>query len=128
MSRFRGPDIEFCSSQNMPSGSISNRLIVPHYFTVRDHEGEAGMVFVRTRKQAETVANQLREEGIKADWYNSARRGELSLILGQFHSNKLQVIVCTVSNWGLTYDEPLKICQSAFSEGIDKPDGNDYAQ
>ncbi|PVG00207.1 P-loop containing nucleoside triphosphate hydrolase protein [Serendipita vermifera] len=72
----------------------------------RDHAGKAGMVFVRTRKQAETVAKQLKEEGIKADCYHSERRHQLSSILRRFYLNKIQVIVCT----------------SAFSEGVDKPD------
>jgi ATP-dependent DNA helicase RecQ len=66
-----------------------------------------GLLYVATRKETETFAEQLRERGIAAEPYHGSlpakRRRELS---AAFHEGELDVVVAT----------------SAFGMGIDKPD------
>ncbi len=76
-------------------------------FIESEHPQDAGIVYVRTRKRAETVADFLARSGIQALAYHAGLASDLRLAhQKRFQQNEAQVIVATI----------------AFGMGIDKPD------
>jgi superfamily II DNA helicase RecQ len=80
-------------------------IVLPRYALVdlllyRSHPGDCGLVFVRTKKQAEDIAQKLLDHGINADHFHGGQRERLHEVLQKFHSGTANVIVCTV------FDEP----------------------
>lgn len=74
---------------------------------VRERPGLAGIVYVRTRRGVEEMAEALRNAGVKAEAYHAGlERGRRSLVQRRFMLGELPVIVAT----------------NAFGMGVDKPD------
>ena len=100
----------FVASFNRPNLTYT---IVPKAKPVRqvfefvaERKGEAGIVYVQSRKGTEKIASALRQEGIAAGAYHAGLgTGERSRIQEDFLRDELQVICATV----------------AFGMGIDKP-------
>ena len=73
----------------------------------REHAGEKGLVFCRTRKGCEWMAEQLRREGFRAAHYHAGmEREERTREQERFAAGKTDVLACT----------------SAFGMGVDIPD------
>ncbi|KAG8792561.1 ATP-dependent DNA helicase sgs1, partial [Serendipita sp. 398] len=88
-------------------GHYRDQFIVDY---VRKRPRECGIVFVRTRAQAEKVAENLQSllaPGSVVDYYHGKVPDKLTSILDRWNQNLINVIVCTC----------------AFAEGIDKNDG-----
>ena len=76
-------------------------------FIESEHPQDAGIVYVRTRKRAEAVADFLTRSGIQALAYHAGLASGLRLAHQQrFQQNEARIIVATI----------------AFGMGIDKPD------
>jgi ATP-dependent DNA helicase RecQ len=76
-------------------------------FITRTHEGDSGIVYVRTRQRTETIAAWLRSKGIDALPYHAGMSPEeRARNQNAFFDNSAQVIVATI----------------AFGMGIDKAD------
>ncbi len=74
---------------------------------VGEHAGGSGIVYVRTRRRTEEIAERLREEGVAAEAYHAGLgRGLRSAVQGRFDRGETPVIVAT----------------TAFGMGVDKPD------
>ena len=74
---------------------------------VREHDGGSGIVYVRTRRRTEEIAERLREEGVAAEAYHAGLGRDLrSNVQGRFDRGETPVIVAT----------------TAFGMGVDKPD------
>ncbi len=74
---------------------------------VRERPGLAGIIYVRTRRGVEEMAEALRNAGVKAEAYHAGlERGRRSLVQRRFVLGDLPVIVAT----------------NAFGMGVDKPD------
>ena len=74
---------------------------------VRERPGLAGIIYVRTRRGVEEMAEALRNAGVKAEAYHAGlERGRRSLVQRRFMLGDLPVIVAT----------------NAFGMGVDKPD------
>ena len=72
---------------------------------IERHPGEAGIIYCLSRKQCETVANKLKEKGIRANHYHAGLTpNQRSGVQEAFLRDDLQVIVATI----------------AFGMGIDK--------
>ncbi|KAG8824057.1 ATP-dependent DNA helicase sgs1 [Serendipita sp. 399] len=75
---------------------------------IRNHPRQCGLVFVRTRAQAEKVAEKLQSllkpDSVVVDYYHGRASHKLSSILDRWHRDQIDVVVCTCS----------------FAEGIDK--------
>jgi ATP-dependent DNA helicase RecQ len=76
-------------------------------FIESDHPRDSGIVYVRTRKRAEAIADFLNESGIQALAYHAGLPSDMRVAhQRRFQQNETQVIVATI----------------AFGMGIDKPD------
>ena len=74
---------------------------------VRERPGLAGIIYVRTRRGVEEMAEALRNAGVKAEAYHAGlERGCRSMVQRRFMLGELPVIVAT----------------NAFGMGVDKPD------
>ena len=74
---------------------------------VREHPGEKGLVFCRTRKGCERMAEQLCREGFRAAFYHAGmEREERAEEQERFAAGETDVLACT----------------SAFGMGVDIPD------
>ena len=74
---------------------------------VRERPGLAGIVYVRTRRGVEEMAEALRNAGVKAEAYHAGlERGRRTLVQRRFMVGEVPVIVAT----------------NAFGMGVDKPD------
>ncbi len=72
-----------------------------------EHQGEAGIVYARSRSRVDAIANQLRSAGIDAVGYHAGLGNEQrSAALQRFRNEAAVVVVATI----------------AFGMGIDKPD------
>ena len=72
-----------------------------------EHQGEAGIVYARSRSRVDAIAGQLRNAGIDAVAYHAGLRSEQrSAALQRFRNEAAVVVVATI----------------AFGMGIDKPD------
>ena len=72
-----------------------------------EHQGEAGIVYARSRSRVDAIAGQLRSAGIDAVAYHAGLRSEQrSAALQRFRNEAAVVVVATI----------------AFGMGIDKPD------
>jgi len=72
-----------------------------------EHQGEAGIVYARSRSRVDAIANQLRSAGIDAVGYHAGLGNEQrSAALQRFRNEASVVVVATI----------------AFGMGIDKPD------
>jgi ATP-dependent DNA helicase RecQ len=72
-----------------------------------EHQGEAGIVYARSRSKVDAIAGQLRNAGIDAVAYHAGLRSEQrSAALQRFRNEAAVVVVATI----------------AFGMGIDKPD------
>jgi len=76
-------------------------------FILREHPGESGIVYVRTRRRADDIAAWLATQGIEADAYHAGLEQRTRLERQRrFLRNPAAVMVATI----------------AFGMGIDKPD------
>lgn len=74
---------------------------------VRQHEGQRGVIFCRSRRETETLAASLRSWGIAAQHYHAGmERSERDTAQQQFMEGQLQLLAAT----------------SAFGMGVDIPD------
>ena len=70
-------------------------------------EGQSGIIYCLSRKGTESIAQKLKDKGIKADYYHAKRSPEeRARIQLAFQQDKIDVICATI----------------AFGMGIDKPD------
>jgi ATP-dependent DNA helicase RecQ len=77
-----------------------------HAFLRHEHPGESGIVYVRTRKRADTVASWLAAQGVNAVSYHAGVEPPARLARQRRFLRESVVIVATI----------------AFGMGIDKPD------
>jgi ATP-dependent DNA helicase RecQ len=74
---------------------------------VRRRQGDSGIVYARTRKGVEEIAEDLRLKGVRAEAYHAGMaKGERSRVQRAFTLGEIPVIVAT----------------NAFGMGVDKPD------
>jgi ATP-dependent DNA helicase RecQ len=72
---------------------------------LKEHQNEAGIVYAFSRKQTESVANYLQNQGYKAEAYHAGLKTEVkNSIFSDFVSDNLNIVVATI----------------AFGMGIDK--------
>lgn len=101
----------FVASFNRPN--LSYR-IVPRLSPIKqireildDHQDETGIIYCLSRERTESVANELKEYGIKAAAYHAGLSAEMrAKRQDQFARDEIRVMVATV----------------AFGMGVDKPD------
>lgn len=88
-------------------------VLTPHqrqqqvYHTIKAHEGEAGLVYVATRRDTETWADWLRKKGIQTQAYHAGLSAPQRRELEQL--------------W-LTGGVPFLVSTSALGMGVNKPD------
>jgi len=72
---------------------------------LKEHQNEAGIVYAFSRKQTESVANYLKNQGFKAEAYHAGLKTEVkNSVFAKFVSDNLNIVVATI----------------AFGMGIDK--------
>ncbi|MCO6449847.1 MAG: RecQ family ATP-dependent DNA helicase [Caldilineales bacterium] len=91
----------FLAVRRMPDETGIRRFILDY---CRSAPG-SGIVYERTRKRCEEIAQYLRENGVQAQHYHAGLSGRAAL-QEQFMRNEIKVIVATI----------------AFGMGVDKPD------
>ena len=77
------------------------------YKYIANREGQSGIIYCLSRKGTETIAQKLKDKGLKADYYHAKRSAEeRANIQLAFQQDKIDIICATI----------------AFGMGIDKPD------
>ncbi len=100
---FDRPNLELSVEEHPNIGKRINRAIA----IVQAHSGQSGIIYVRTRRRTEELADVLREEGVAAEAYHAGLGADLrSAVQGRFDRGDTAVIVAT----------------NAFGLGVDKPD------
>jgi ATP-dependent DNA helicase RecQ len=89
-----------------PVISIGQRKQAMHRY-LRQHPDQAGLIYVRTRKDSEALAQALTAQGHRTAPYHAGLSGrDRRRIEAEWMANQLQFVVCT----------------SAFGMGVNKPD------
>lgn len=104
----------------------SNPLIDIVAFIDRKHRGEAGVIYCNARKTCESVAESLRERGLKAAHFHAGMPpDEKEKTVSDWQNGIVPLIVATVSHSFLSFPRQFdsRLPEIAFGMGIDKSDG-----
>jgi ATP-dependent DNA helicase RecQ len=104
---FNRPNLRLSVERETTEERKRSAVVVRVRSLTADPETRRGLVYTASRKDAEYYAGELRQLGLRADYYHAGRRAaDRERVHEAFHADEVDVVVAT----------------SAFGMGIDKPD------